>query len=87
LRFYPADKPFYLLIQFIETCGKAFAYLIKTIDMKTFPYLWLCLFALAVTFSSCEVIGGIFKAGFWTAIIIVVVVIALILWLVGRGRR
>jgi hypothetical protein len=55
--------------------------------MKTFPYLWLCLFAVVVSFSSCEVIGGIFKAGFWTAIIIVVVVIALILWLVGRGRR
>ena len=67
--------------------GKAFAWLTKTIGMKTFPYLWLCLFAVAVSFSSCEVVGGIFKAGFWTAIIIVVVVIALILWLVGRGRR
>ena len=67
--------------------GKAFALTGKTIDMKTFPYLWLCFIALAVTLSSCEVIGGIFKAGFWTAIIIVVVVIALILWLVGRGRR
>jgi hypothetical protein len=67
--------------------GKAFALLRETFDMKTFPYLWLCLFALAVSFSSCEVVGGIFKAGFWTAIIIVVVVIALILWLVGRGRR
>lgn len=55
--------------------------------MKTFPYLWLCFIALAVTLTSCEVVGGIFKAGFWTAIIIVVVVIALILWLVGRGRR
>lgn len=28
----------------------------------------------------CEVIGGIFKAGFITAIILVVLVIALIVW-------
>jgi hypothetical protein len=38
-------------------------------------------------FSSCQVVGGIFKAGFWTAIIIVVIVVVLILWLVGRSRR
>jgi hypothetical protein len=43
--------------------------------------------AMAVTLSSCEVVGGIFKAGFWSAIIIVIVVVALIIWLVGRGRR
>jgi len=55
--------------------------------MKQFSYLWLCVLAMAVTLSSCEVVGGIFKAGFWSAIIIVVVVVALILWLVGRGRR
>ena len=55
--------------------------------MKQFSYLWLCMLAMAVTLSSCEVIGGIFKAGYWSAIIVVVVVVALILWLVGRGRR
>ena len=37
--------------------------------------------------SSCEIVGGIFKAGFWTAIILIVLVVALILWLVGRSRR
>lgn len=40
-----------------------------------------------MTLSSCELIGGIFKAGFWTAIILIVLVVALILWLVNRGRR
>jgi hypothetical protein len=40
-----------------------------------------------VTLSSCEVIGGIFKAGFWTAIILVVIVVVLILWLVNRSRK
>jgi predicted lysophospholipase L1 biosynthesis ABC-type transport system permease subunit len=55
--------------------------------MKRTPSLWLALTALAMTFSSCEVIGGIFKAGFWTAIILIVLVVALILWLVGRSRK
>jgi hypothetical protein len=55
--------------------------------MKSFSYLWLCFIALAMTLTSCEVVGGIFKAGFWTAIIVIVLIIVLILWLVGRGRR
>ncbi|HJU45205.1 MAG TPA: hypothetical protein VJ647_00405 [Chitinophagaceae bacterium] len=48
----------------------------------------LCLFSLllvAVSFSSCEVIGGIFKAGVWTGIIVVALVIFLIIWLLTRS--
>lgn len=52
--------------------------------MKQLPSLPLLALALATTLSSCEVIGGIFKAGFWTAIILVVFVVVLILWLVRR---
>lgn len=39
--------------------------------------------------ASCEVIGGIFKAGMWTGILIVVVVIGLLIWLIARmgGKR
>lgn len=55
--------------------------------MTRFNYLWICLLGMVVTLSSCEVVGGIFKAGFWTAIILIVLVVGLILWLVGRGRR
>lgn len=55
--------------------------------MKKYNYVWLLVLATAMTLTSCEVVGGIFKAGFWTAIIIIVIVVALILWLVGRGRR
>lgn len=54
--------------------------------MKKLSTLWLSVFVLAVSLSSCGVVGGIFKAGFWTAIIIVVIVVVLILWLVNRGR-
>jgi hypothetical protein len=38
-------------------------------------------------FSGCEVIGGIFKAGVWVGILVVVAVIGLIIWLVTRGKR
>jgi hypothetical protein len=39
---------------------------------------------LAVTISGCAAIAGIFKAGFWTGLIIAVIVIVLIMALVGR---
>ncbi|MGN6398986.1 MAG: phosphatidate cytidylyltransferase [Flavisolibacter sp.] len=55
--------------------------------MKQNSFLWLSMMTLAMTISSCEVIGGIFKAGVWVGIIIVVLIIGLILWLVGKGRR
>lgn len=45
------------------------------------------LFSLAVTLSSCELAKGIFKAGMWTAVIIIVAVVALILFLVGKAKK
>jgi hypothetical protein len=38
-------------------------------------------------FYSCEVVGGIFKAGFMTAVILGVAVVVLIVWLVNRSRK
>ena len=55
--------------------------------MKKYSSLWLLAIVTAMTLSSCEVIGGIFKAGVWVGILVVVAVVGLILWLVGRGRR
>jgi hypothetical protein len=55
--------------------------------MKTFGQTWIALVALLVTFSSCEVVGGIFKAGMGVGIFIVVLVVVLIIWLVTRMRR
>ena len=40
---------------------------------------------LVVTLSGCAAIAGIFKAGFWTGIIIAVIVIVIIVALVSRG--
>ncbi|SOD18140.1 hypothetical protein SAMN06297358_2847 [Pedobacter xixiisoli] len=51
----------------------------------------LALVALLVTtLSSCELVEGIFKAGMWTGVILVVVVIAIVIWLFAKlfgGRK
>jgi hypothetical protein len=41
---------------------------------------------LATQVAGCELAEGIFKAGMWVGIIMVVLVIGLIAWLVGRVR-
>ena len=41
---------------------------------------------LAVFTSGCAVVGGIFKAGFWSGIIIVVLIVAALLFVVAKAR-
>lgn len=55
--------------------------------MKRYSFSAILFVALAAMLSSCEVVGGIFKAGVGVGIFIVVLVIVLIIWLVSRGRR
>lgn len=55
--------------------------------MKPATHILLLAVIATTTLASCEVIGDIFKAGFWTAIILIVLVVALLIWLVGRFRR
>jgi hypothetical protein len=45
------------------------------------------LLALSLFASGCELIGDIFQAGFVVGIIIIVLIIAVIGWLIGRFRR
>lgn len=45
----------------------------------------LCI--LITTLSSCEAIGSIFKAGIWTGVIGIALVVFLILYLIGRSRK
>lgn len=47
----------------------------------------MMLVLLMFTMSSCEVIGDIFKAGMWTALIIIVLVIILVVWIFKKIRR
>ena len=48
--------------------------------------LFLFLFALATTLTGCDAIAGIFKAGAYTGIIAVLVVVALVFFLVNKMR-
>lgn len=48
-------------------------------------YIPLALVALfATTLTSCELVEGIFKAGVWTGVIVVALVLALIIWLISK---
>lgn len=51
------------------------------------PLLLLLLLTACVLVSACSVIGGIFKAGVWVGVIMVVLVLALVMFVVGRARR
>lgn len=44
----------------------------------------LLIVLLAVTITGCAAVAGIFKAGFWTGLIIAVIVIVIIGALLGR---
>jgi c-di-AMP phosphodiesterase-like protein len=46
----------------------------------------LPLLLLIMLASGCTVIGGIFKAGFWTGIIVVVLIVVALVFLVGKSR-
>lgn len=52
---------------------------------------FLVVLLLTLTLTSCEVVGGIFKGGVWTGVILVVAVIAIVIWALSRafggGRR
>lgn len=53
--------------------------------MEIKRYLPLAFVALIMTtLSSCQLTEGIFKAGDWSGIIVVVVVLALIIWVVSK---
>ena len=48
----------------------------------------LLLLSLALlALGGCEIIGGIFKAGVWVGILLVLVVLAGVFWIVGKLRR
>ena len=60
----------------------------KSTNMKNFQgYFFALMMVMMVTFSSCDLIGGVFKAGMWAAVIIIVLVILVITWLFRKMRR
>jgi hypothetical protein len=49
--------------------------------------LFALLVSIVFTVSSCQAIADIFKAGVWVGVLLVVVVIGVIFWLVGKARK
>ena len=49
--------------------------------------LFVALFFSANLLTGCEVIGGIFKAGMGVGIFVIVAVVALVLYFIGRSRK
>lgn len=56
--------------------------------MKAFNWLTIFVFTLLATVvSSCEIVQGIFSAGFYTGLIVFLLVIALIVFIVVKVSR
>ena len=51
------------------------------------PVIEFMLACLLVTAAGCSAIAGIFKAGVWTGIVIVVAIVGLILLFVVKARK
>ncbi len=45
------------------------------------------LFLLSAILNSCEAIGGIFKAGMWVGVVVVIIIVALIFWLINKFKK
>lgn len=55
--------------------------------MKKGAILGTLVALLCIFLSGCEAIEGIFQAGMWWGIIVVIGIIALIGWILSRSRR
>lgn len=51
---------------------------------KNIPLVLLFLMSFL---SSCEVIGGIFKAGMWTGVLAVVFLVGIVVWVISRAGK
>jgi TRAP-type C4-dicarboxylate transport system permease large subunit len=49
--------------------------------------IFTLLIFIVFTASSCQAIADIFKAGVWVGVLLVVVVIGVIFWLIGKARK
>ena len=47
----------------------------------------IILLVLTVVLPGCELIGDIFQAGVWVGVIVVVAIVGLIVWLIGKARK
>jgi hypothetical protein len=55
------------------------------LSTRAVPRIFFVVF-LALVVSGCSLVGGIFKAGFWTAIILVAILAVGLMFLVAKMR-
>jgi hypothetical protein len=55
--------------------------------MRKYIFILSSIAILLFTLSGCEVIGGIFKAGVWSGILIVVFIVFLIILLIRKANK
>ena len=55
--------------------------------MKRFSLYYAAIVILAVTLTSCELVGDIFQAGMGVGIFLVIAILAVIIWIISRFRR
>jgi hypothetical protein len=56
----------------------------KNLFIKNHFVTLLVLCTVLMTLPGCEIIGGIFKAGVWVGVILVVLVVAVIFWIMSK---
>ncbi|MEO7263445.1 MAG: hypothetical protein ABIW38_00970 [Ferruginibacter sp.] len=56
-------------------------------QLTTTIYSIILLLAITMSMTSCEAIGSIFKAGMWTGIIVVALIVGLVLYFIGKSRK
>lgn len=49
--------------------------------------IWLAGTFFVLSFSSCDLIAGVFKGGVYVGVFLVIVVIAIIIWLITSMRK
>ena len=54
--------------------------------MKSLLPKILLLLAVLFTATSCELVGDIFEAGMWAALIIIVLIVLLVVWIFRKFR-
>jgi len=55
--------------------------------MKQYSLGLALVLVMSTLLTSCEIVGDIFKAGFYSAFIVIIIVVGLIIWLVSRFRK
>jgi hypothetical protein len=55
--------------------------------MKNRSFIGAMALIALLSLSSCEVIAGVFKAGVWVGVLVVVGIIGLIVYLISKGGK